>query len=86
MVRFMVAVPSSSPSPIPNAPFDDLDLDREVDEEQWERRVMDLAAQRLNAARMRLERLGVVDAEGRLALSELPTDMRPESDTTLETG
>ncbi len=82
----MVAVPSSSPSPIPNAPFDDLDLDREVDEEQWERRVMDLAAQRLNAARMRLERLGVVDAEGRLALSELPTDMRPESDTTLETG
>jgi hypothetical protein len=34
-------------SPIPSAPFDD--LDRAEDEEEWERRVMALAAARLVA-------------------------------------
>ena len=37
--------------PIPSAPFDDLDLDREEDQEEWERRVMALAAARIAAER-----------------------------------
>jgi hypothetical protein len=73
-------------SPIPSAPVGDLDLDRDEDEAEWERRVMELASSRIQAARMRLERLGVIDATGKLVSSELPPDMRPESDTTLETG
>jgi hypothetical protein len=40
--------------PIHSAPFDDLDLDREADDEEWERRVMALAAFRVQAARERL--------------------------------
>ena len=35
---------------IPGAPFDDLDLDRPEDEEEWERRVMVLAAERIAAS------------------------------------
>jgi hypothetical protein len=73
-------------SPIPSAPLDDLDLDVPEDEEEWERRVMALAAVRIAAERVRLERLGVVDANGNLVSQELPLDMLPESDTTLETG
>jgi hypothetical protein len=73
-------------SPIPSAPFDDLDLDRSEDEEEWERRVMALAAARIAAERARLERLGVINANGDLVSRELPIDMRAESDTTLETG
>jgi hypothetical protein len=76
----------NDPSPIPIAPFDDLDLDRPEDEEEWERRVMALAAARIVAERERLERLGIIDAKGELVSSELPADMRPESETTLETG
>ena len=72
--------------PIPSAPFDDLDIDRDDDEEEWERRLMQLAGQRVQAARNRLEHLGVVDADGKLVFTELPSDMRPDSDTTLETG
>ena len=74
------------PSPIPSAPFDDLDLDRPEDEEEWERRVMALATARIVAERARLERLGIVDADGNLVSTDLPPDMFPESDTTLETG
>jgi hypothetical protein len=77
---------TDAPSPIPSAPFDDLDLDREEDEEEWERRVMALANARIVAERARLEGLGVIDAGGNLVSTELPPDMRPESDTTLETG
>ncbi len=73
-------------TPIPSAPFDDLDLDREEDREEWQRRVMALAAVRLAAARTRLERLGVIGADGRPVSSELPPDMLHDSDTTLETG
>ncbi|MBX3188314.1 MAG: hypothetical protein KF819_14945 [Labilithrix sp.] len=73
-------------SPIPSAPFDDLDLDRPEGEEEWERRVMALAAERIAAERARLERLGIIDANGDLVSRELPPDMRPESDTTVETG
>jgi len=50
-------------SPIPSAPFDDLDLDE--DDEEWERRVMVLAAARIAAARARLARLGIIDSEGK---------------------
>lgn len=77
---------ANDPSPIPSAPFDDLDLDRPEDEEEWERRVMALAATRIGAERERLERLGIIDASGSLVSTELPPEMRPESDTTLETG
>jgi hypothetical protein len=73
-------------SPIPSAPFDDLDLDRPEDEEEWERRVMALAAARIVAERARLERLGIINARGNLVSTALPPDMLPESDTTLETG
>jgi hypothetical protein len=82
----MPAYANDHASPIPSAPFDDLDLDRPEDEEEWERRVMTLAAARIGAERARLERLGIIDADGDLVSRELPPDMRPESDTTLETG
>lgn len=45
-----------------------------------------LAASRVESARARLERLGVITADGNLVSRELPPDMAPESDTTLETG
>jgi hypothetical protein len=82
----MSAQPVAEVSPIPSAPFDDLDLDLDEDEEEWERRVMDLAATRIVAARARLERLGIIDTEGKLVSTELPPDMLPDSDATLETG
>jgi hypothetical protein len=71
---------------IPAAPFDDLDLDRAEDEAEWDRRVMALAETRIAAERVRLERLGIIDAKGDLVSHELPPDMVPGSDTTLETG
>lgn len=79
---------ASTPEPasIPSAPFDDLDLDNPENEAEWDRRVMALAAERIAAERVRLERLGVIDAHGELVSRELPPDMLPESDTTLETG
>jgi hypothetical protein len=83
---FVMHTPTNEASPIPSAPFDDLDLDRLEDEEEWERRVMALAAARIAAERVRLERLGIIDANGDLVSRELPPDMLPESDTTLETG
>jgi hypothetical protein len=73
-------------SPIPSAPVDDLDLDRDEDEEEWERRVMALAASRIAAERVRLEQLGIIDANGDLVSRELPPDLRPESEATVETG
>ncbi len=77
---------ANDPSPIPSAPFDDLDLDSAEDEEEWERRVMALAAVRIAAERARLEQLGIIDAKGDLVSTALPADMLPESETTLETG
>jgi hypothetical protein len=71
---------------IPSAPFDDLDLDNPEHEAEWDRRVMALAAERIAAERVRLERLGIIDAQGELVSRELPSDMLPESDTTLEIG
>jgi hypothetical protein len=82
----MHADATDAASPIPSAPFDDLDLDRPEDEEEWERRVMALAAERIAAERTRLERLGIIDANGNLVSRDLPPDMLPESDTTVATG
>jgi hypothetical protein len=81
-----MAAPAADPSLIPSAPFDDLDLDQPEDRDTWERRVMAVASARTAAARDRLERLGVIDAQGNLVSTELPPDMRPDSDATLETG
>jgi hypothetical protein len=47
---------------------------------------MALAAARIAAERVRLERLGIINADGELVSRDLPPDMLPESDTTLETG
>lgn len=69
-------------SPIPSAPFDDLDLEKPEDESEWDRRVM----ARIAAERVRLERLGIIGEDGELISHDLPPDMLPESDTTLETG
>jgi hypothetical protein len=81
----VVAAPASA-APIPEARFDDLDLDLEEDRVEWRRRLAELAAVRLSSARARFERLGIVDADGKLVSSDLPPDMLPDSDTTLETG
>jgi hypothetical protein len=78
--------PTAASSPIPSAPFDDLNLDVDADRREWSRRLDELAAARLAAARARLERLGIVDKDGKLTSTELPADMLPDSDTTLETG
>jgi hypothetical protein len=82
----MATAPVHDLSAIPSAPFDDLDLDREGDEQEWERRAMALAATRIDAARTRLQRLGVIDVDGKLLSTDLPADMLADSDTTLETG
>lgn len=77
---------SAPPFVIPSASFDDLDLDRPEDEEEWERRLMALATERILAERARLERLGIIDENGELVSRDLPPDMLPGSDTTVETG
>ncbi len=71
---------------IPSAPFDDLDLDRPEDEEEWESRVLALAEARITAERERLQQLGIIDEQGNLVSRELPADMLPGSETTVETG
>jgi hypothetical protein len=77
---------ASEKSPIPSAPFDDLDLDTEEGEAEWEARVMAMAADRIVAERARLEGMGIIDKDGNLVSTTLPPDMLPESDTTVETG
>jgi len=42
---------------IPSAPLEDLDLERDDDEAERQRRVMDLAAVRIRTVRARLEHL-----------------------------
>lgn len=69
MLGPMAAAPAHDLSPIPSAPLDDLDLDRHDDEQEWERRVMALASARIAAARLRLERLGIIAADGTLCTS-----------------
>jgi len=75
MLSDMAAGATHDLSPIPSAHFDDLDLDIDADREEWERRLMSLASERLAAARARLERLGIIDAEGNLVSNALPPDM-----------
>ena len=82
----MAAQPAYDLTLIPSAPFDDLDLDREEDHAEWERRVMALASARIAAARARLERMHIIDKGGNLISTDLPSDMLPDSDTTVETG
>lgn len=77
---------ATEPPSIPGARFDDLDLDRDEDRAEWQRRLRELGTARLSAARARLQGLGVIDADGNVVSGELPPDMLPESDTTLETG
>jgi hypothetical protein len=77
---------ANDPEPLPGAPFDDLDLDREEDRAEWRKRLKELADARLATARKRLQRLGIVDDKGELVSDETPPDMLPGSDTTLETG
>lgn len=84
--ELMATAPAPDFSPIPSAPFDDLDLDRPEDDEEWERRVMALADARITAERARLETMGIIDAGGELVSAALPPDMTSGSDTTLETG
>lgn len=74
------------PGSIPSAPFEDLDLDQPEGEAEWDRRVMALAATRIAAERVCLERLGIIDADGELVCRDLPPDTLPVSDTTLGTG
>lgn len=81
-----MALSATPPLLIPSARVDDLDFEREEDNEEWLRRLDALATTRLADARARLERLGVIDADGNLVSHELPPDMLPDSDTTLETG
>jgi hypothetical protein len=79
--------PTNDPASLmPSAPFDDLDLDRPEDEAEWDRRLMALAAARIAAEHARLEGLGIIDANGDLVSRELPRDMLPDSDATVDTG
>ncbi|MCC6898399.1 MAG: hypothetical protein IT377_05455 [Polyangiaceae bacterium] len=80
-----MTVPAQHPA-IPEARVDDLDLDDENDRAEWERRLAALAQARLGQARARLERMGVIDEDGRLVSSAVPADMLPASDTSVETG
>jgi hypothetical protein len=84
--KAMTQNPADEMTPIPSAPVDDLDPDRDEDDEELERRVMKLATDRIQAARERLERLGIIDTDGELVSTALPPDMLPDSETTLETG
>lgn len=86
MILSMSIVRAYDRTLIPSAPVVDLDIERDDEEEEWERRVMDLAAARIAAARDRLEALGIVDGCGVLVSRSLPPDMTSDSNTTLETG
>jgi hypothetical protein len=85
MLRDMAAHATET-TPIPTARFDDLDLDRDEDRAEWQRRLRELATARLGIARARLQRLGIIDVDGELLSHDLPPDMWPDSDATLETG
>ena len=77
---------ANDPHPLPSARLDDLDLDREEERTECRRRLKELADARLATARKRLQHLGIVDDDGNLVSRDMPPDMLPASDTTLETG
>jgi hypothetical protein len=74
------------PAAIPSAEIDDLDLDSEDGEREWQHQLMALTTTRIEAAHARLEHLGVIDGQGSLVTKELRADMQADSDTTVETG
>jgi len=45
-----------------------------------------MADRRIALARMRLERMGIIDASGNLISNELPSDMLPGSESSTDTG
>lgn len=71
---------------IPEARVDDLDLDDPKDRAKWEARLAELAAQRLRTARQRLEQMGVITPDGTLVSEDVPADMSPGSDASVDTG
>lgn len=65
----------------------DLDLAKDEDFAELKRRLAALAGPRLLAERARLEKLGIIDKDGnRIPRDTVPPDMRPDSDTSVETG
>ena len=71
---------------IPQARLDDLDLDKEADAAEWKKRLATLAERRILQARARLQQMGIIDGEGNLVSEDLPPDMRPDSESSVDTG
>jgi hypothetical protein len=71
---------------IPEARVDDLDLDDPSDRAKWEQRLAQLAEGRLQTARRRLEQMGVITPDGDLVSDEVPADMTPGSEASVDTG
>jgi hypothetical protein len=71
---------------IPEARVDDLDLDDPADAAKWQQRLTDMSRRRLEVARERLERMGVIDETGALVSDEEPPEMNPALGTSIETG
>jgi hypothetical protein len=69
---------------IPQARLDD--LDNEADAATWAKRLTTLAEGRMKQARARLEGMGIIDREGRLVSTEVPPDMLPASERSIDTG
>ena len=70
---------------VPHAHIDDLDLSNPADFETWRLRMMEVARFRLNVQRARLIQARVITPQGEACSNELPTDMRPESQTSTDT-
>jgi hypothetical protein len=78
--------PRSNDAQIPEARVDDLDLEDEADAAIWDARLDALAGRRIRQARERLEQMKVIDRDGHLVSREPPPDMRPTSQTSVDTG
>lgn len=70
---------------IPEARFDDLDLDDPAGWAVWEQRLAAMAARRILQARARLEKMGIIDRDGNGVSAEVPADMRPGSESGVDT-
>jgi hypothetical protein len=57
--------------------------DRSMSETGCRRCLTGYSCTGIHAARTRLERMGIIDASGRILSSELPPDMTADSDATL---
>jgi hypothetical protein len=75
-----------SDNPITMARVDDLDLDDPKDAAEWDRRLAALAKERLEQARARLQKMGVIDETGAIVSDEEPAEMDPARETSVETG